>query len=178
MLWSPSCSASLSERFAPLKAKSRRRQEVWRVVYQRQNSEIYTWKKTKKKNKTLTSSGAHWCPQTCSCWGTSPASASWRHDSFRQERPSGCCRWRNQTIKMFNLRSQGESQCGVSAFGRISAFTLNKHHWTVRCESVIIWAQRLKHQFLFFYLDVIWSCFCLDLYPWVNSVLYSLLYIL
>lgn len=155
MLWSPSCSASLSERFAPLKAKRRRRQEVWRVVYQRQNSEIYMWK---KKKKTLTSSGAHWCPQTCSCWGTSPASASWRHDSFRQERPSGCCRWGNQMIKMINLCSQGESQCGVSAFGAhqcvyLEQTSLNSQVWECNHLSPTTYTS----VFIFFIYEVVFA---------------------
>lgn len=42
--------------------------------------------------KNLTSSAAHWYPQTCSYWGTSPASASWLHGSLPQGQPSGCCR--------------------------------------------------------------------------------------
>lgn len=43
-------------------------------------------------DRALTSSAAHWCPQTCSCWGTFPASASSLLYSCPQGLLSGCCR--------------------------------------------------------------------------------------
>ena len=81
MLCSPSCSASLSERFAPL----------WehKIVLRTLHASFTSVQP--HTTQSLTSTAAHWCPQACTCWGTAPASASWHRGSCQQGRPSGCC---------------------------------------------------------------------------------------
>lgn len=80
-------------------------------------------------HKSLTSSAAHWYPQTCSCWGTSPASASWLRGSCRQGRPSCCCRLEQHSLSWFVI---GSTETCLLLGGAHQCVYFDKHHWTVR----------------------------------------------
>lgn len=143
MLSSPSGSASLSERFAPLRA-----QRVFIKIVEQQVScrlGAFVLKDVKKIfHKNLTLSTARWCRQACSCWGTSPASASWLRGSCPQGRPSGCCRVGTRS-RGSGGRSQPLNKRPLVVIWRlISAFTLNTYHWTIKSQAVIIWARQTQ----------------------------------
>lgn len=118
---------------------------------------LWSNKKNKKiPHKNLTLSTARWCRQACSCWGTSPASASWLHGSCPQERPSGCCR-----LGTRSHGSGGQSQSSNKRplgviWGLISAFTLNTHHWTIKSQAVIIWALQTQSHWKWDPCRVMW----------------------